>query len=1094
MNVIQALSIQNNAAEILQLQNALDKDQRNRFSLTNVNTLGDGLARLAGGRGEERFDIVLLGINFAAGSCPAAVEKIKSLAPALPIVVCANETDEEQSLQALQTGVQDCLVKTSAGFSLAARSIRAAIERQRAAEVISAQRDLARMVGAVVSHETALPLCLEIAIRISGMDSGGIYLFDENKHSLDLVSSQGLGSEFVRQAAHYAPDTPNVHMLRSGKILYLTTAELSQQKIYQDEGLTVIISLPIQYQGRVMGCINVASHTLDHAPEQARRAFETIAGEIGHVLISLHTKSLLRKSEALLAEAQRVGRIGYWEWNVSNNEMSCSAEFFRLYDIPQHGETIAREDIIHLLSPSERERLFALDKQAFADHTDMEYDFSILLADGQTRWLRQQAKVTYGADGAPERILGIVQDITARKLADEKERASEKKYRELMESLDSAIVLINPGSKLLYLNHVAAQQLGGDPQDLIGKTMFELFPPEIADRQWEHLRRVFHQDQCAVIEAQTWVQGKPRWHRTLLQPMHDENGRVAQVLINSTDIDDLKTAQQALQELNRTLEERVRQRTAEVQELYDNAPAGYHSLDKAGKILMVNQTELNWLGYTREEMIGRSMIDFLSPAGRAKFLEDYPRAQQRGGTKEAEYELQRKDGSVFSVMVNAYAIYDEQGSYVMSRSTMHDNTERKRVEDAMRRANHEMERAMRMKDEFLASMSHELRTPLTGILGLSEALQLQTYGALNEKQLRALKNIETSGRHLLELINDILDLSKIEAGKLDMQLAPCSVAEICQASLQLIKGMAHKKQLSVSFVTKPATLRVQADARRLKQTLVNLLSNAVKFTPEGGSLGIEVEQAQGEAMARITVWDTGIGIATENLDRLFQPFVQLDSSLARQHSGTGLGLSLVKRMTELHHGKIEVQSNPGQGSRFTLSIPLVSEETPPPQRSARFFLQAEGRSAEEQSASSSQATAFFSAVKPSGAQLMIAVVDDNEINIETISDMLVSRQFQVSVAHSGQEFLDQIGRMVPDLALLDIQMPGIDGIEVIQRMRAHSNPAIASIPVIAITALAMPGDRERCLAAGANGYMSKPVRLQELLQTIQQCLADRKKI
>lgn len=259
-------------------------------------------------------------------------------------------------------------------------------------------------------------------------------------------------------------------------------------------------------------------------------------------------------------------------------------------------------------------------------------------------------------------------------------------------------------------------------------------------------------------------------------------------------------------------------------------------------------------------------------------------------------------------------------------------------------------------------------------------------------------------------------------------------------------------------------------------------------------MGIEVEQAQGEAMARITVWDTGIGIATENLDRLFQPFVQLDSSLARQHSGTGLGLSLVKRMTELHHGKIEVQSNPGQGSRFTLSIPLVSEETPPPQRSARFFLQAEGRSAEEQSASSSQATAFFSAVKPSGAQLMIAVVDDNEINIETISDMLVSRQFQVSVAHSGQEFLDQIGRMVPDLALLDIQMPGIDGIEVIQRMRAHSNPAIASIPVIAITALAMPGDRERCLAAGANGYMSKPVRLQELLQTIQQCLADRKKI
>jgi PAS domain S-box-containing protein len=250
-------------------------------------------------------------------------------------------------------------------------------------------------------------------------------------------------------------------------------------------------------------------------------------------------------------------------------------------------------------------------------------------------------------------------------------------------------------------------------------------------------------------------------------------------------------------------------------------------------------------------------------------------------------------------------------------------------------ANQELEKASRLKDEFLASMSHELRTPLTGILGLAQVLQMQTYGTQTEKQLHALQNIEASGRHLLELINDILDYSRIEAGKMELHLTPCSLVEICQSSLQAIVPLAQRKQQQTSFTSEPPFVIVAGDVRRLKQVMIDLLSNAVKFTPQGGSLGIEIsliapgqskveqEASEDAEQVYITVWDTGIGIHLEDISRLFEPFTQLDARLERQYSGTGLGLSLVKRLVELHGGSVSVVSDPGKGSRFTVSLPLI---------------------------------------------------------------------------------------------------------------------------------------------------------------------------
>jgi PAS domain S-box-containing protein len=241
-------------------------------------------------------------------------------------------------------------------------------------------------------------------------------------------------------------------------------------------------------------------------------------------------------------------------------------------------------------------------------------------------------------------------------------------------------------------------------------------------------------------------------------------------------------------------------------------------------------------------------------------------------------------------------------------------------------ANLELAKGARLKDEFLANMSHELRTPLTAVLGMTEALQDQVYGPLNEKQLRSLEIIERSGNHLLALINDILDISKIEAGKLDLEMMPVLVSEICESSLRMVRGPAEKKKITLYSRFNGRAEKISADQRRLKQVLVNLLSNAVKFTPEGGMVTLTVEDRMETDRVCFRVRDTGIGIEPEARKQIFEPFTQVDGGFARSQEGTGLGLALVRRLVHLHGGEISLESRPGEGSTFTVELPRGAAE------------------------------------------------------------------------------------------------------------------------------------------------------------------------
>jgi CheY-like chemotaxis protein len=331
-------------------------------------------------------------------------------------------------------------------------------------------------------------------------------------------------------------------------------------------------------------------------------------------------------------------------------------------------------------------------------------------------------------------------------------------------------------------------------------------------------------------------------------------------------------------------------------------------------------------------------------------------------------------------------------------------------------------------------------------------------------------NIKDSAQHLLNLINNILDVSKIEAGQLTLNIESVDAKNIFQTSLCTIEPAAHNKNLEISSAFDNNVSTIQADALRLKQVLVNLLNNAVKFTPKGGAIGLEVHGDVDAGVVHFTVWDTGIGIAEDDFSRIFDPFVQLDSSLTREYEGSGLGLALARNLAEMHGGNITVESEVGKGSRFTISLPWNKPES-------------------NHKADADTAQETTSALMPPphpDKQPLILVAEDNILNRKVLSELLLAEGYRTITAQDGAAAIRATRAHHPDVILMDIQMPGMDGLETTRRIRADTE--LKDTPIIAATALAMPGDRERCLAAGANQYMNKPIDTEKLLRLINELL------
>ena len=375
-------------------------------------------------------------------------------------------------------------------------------------------------------------------------------------------------------------------------------------------------------------------------------------------------------------------------------------------------------------------------------------------------------------------------------------------------------------------------------------------------------------------------------------------------------------------------------------------------------------------------------------------------------------------------------------------------------------------------DEFIATLSHEFRNPLNGILGMSEALLEEVFGTMNERQLNAVTTIDRSGGYLLALINNMTDLSKIQVGKLELETTHVSAIELCQFSSTFVKHHAIQKKIQLDIDVPANAGTIFVDLQRMRQVLINLLNHAIDSTPIGGSVKLSVTRQQEGAIVdanssiQFEIVDTSKKMPTAEDNKLSQSLLPIDNHRV------GLGLMIVNPIVELHGGTLICQSIIGQGSYTQVSLPhtcLVSDLTVDPNDFSDYLGSISGTIAEE---------------IPDPP--LILIVEDNELNINTISSYLTAKGYRPIVAQDGQSAIELTQKHRPDLILMDIQMPGMDGLEAISRIR--QNLQLTKIPIIALTALAMEGDRDKCLSAGANDYLTKPVKLKQLNHTIKQLL------
>lgn len=509
----------------------------------------------------------------------------------------------------------------------------------------------------------------------------------------------------------------------------------------------------------------------------------------------------------------------------------------------------------------------------------------------------------------------------------------ERNFSALAENANAGILIATSEGHHVYANKRAAEITGYSVPKLLEIHMSELAHPDELPKLSERLRKRLA-GECVPAQYETVIIRKDG------QPVPVEITGAQMVwqdqpadLVIVRDITEQKRTEEALQES----EKRYRCITEAVTDyIYTVRIQGGRAVETTHSPACVAVT-----GYTAEEFRENPYLWIEMVYEDDRELVRKTSADILSGlqVKPLEHRLIRKDGSLRWVRNTPVLHYDNQGELVFYDGLIQDITERKQVEialeeervslarkveertDELNRANAELARAACLKDEFLATMSHELRTPLNIVLGMSEALQDGIYGSLNEKQLKALHRITEGGNHLLAIITDILDLSAISTGRMELDIGPVAVESVCQAGLRFINHKVQKKRLILSFGFDSVITTIHTDGGRLKQVLVNLLDNAVKFTPEGGKIGLDVEADFENCVVRFTVWDTGIGIAKENLKRLFQPFGQLDSSLSRKYEGTGLGLSLVYRIVDILGGSVSVESEIARGSRFTVLLP-----------------------------------------------------------------------------------------------------------------------------------------------------------------------------
>ena len=718
-------------------------------------------------------------------------------------------------------------------------------------------------------------------------------------------------------------------------------------------------------------------------------------------------------------------------------------------------EELKAKPYVEFIHPDDR--LATATEASRLENSEVTFAFEnrYLCKDGSYKWL------SWNAISTPKRkvIYAVARDITERKGIDEKLRESEEYFRLLVEGVeDYGIFVLDPTGHVASWNQGAERIKGYKADEIVGRHFACFFPQEdlLKGKPEHELQIAVAEGRCEDEGWRLRKDGSRFWANVVITSLTDGAGKLRGFSKITRDVTEHKRAQELLQET----EERHRK-------LFDNNPHPTWVYDRETlRFLAVNRAAVTKYGYSSDEFLAMTIKDIRPPEDVPSLLESVAGVRD-GNEKLGIWKHLKKDRSDLDAEITSYAM--SFGGRAAEVVVAVDVTQRKRDEAEKRKfteklaasnqelelRNREVERATKLKSKFLASMSHELRTPLNAIVGFSDLLAEGTPGQLNEKQNRFVNHIKQGSAHLLQLINDILDLSKIEAGQLELRNEEFLVKDALPEVLSTIHPLAIAKNIQVERKLESKSL-LKTDRVRFKQILYNLLSNAVKFTPKGGR--ITVESVDYWDFVRVSVTDTGIGIRPEDQEVIFDEFRQVEGNPGGTQEGTGLGLAITKRLVEQQGGQISVESEFGKGSRFTftlLAAEPTSEVQPVVEPAKASVLVASGRLTQ-----------------------LVLIVDDESSSRELLASYL-EPEYRVAMAASGAEALKKAQLLRPDAITLDVLMPGSNGFETLASLR--KNPKTANIPIII---LSIVDQKEVGFALGAADYLIKPVRKPALLETI----------
>ncbi|MEG4205547.1 PAS domain-containing protein [Microcoleus sp. Pol7_A1] len=668
-------------------------------------------------------------------------------------------------------------------------------------------------------------------------------------------------------------------------------------------------------------------------------------------------------------------------------------------------------------------------------------------------------------------LIGISSDITNRKRAEVAMQEQTKLLQVIIDSIGDGLILANQQGEFVLFNRAAVRifgQLSNEKSCEEWSSTYGLFTTDkntfFPDAELPLARAIKGE---YVNDVEVFVRredSEDRWISISGYPVVDASSEIKGGVIVCRDITERKQAEAAMQES----EERFRN-------MANNTPFMVWVTDSTGYCTFLSKSWYDFTGQTEEIGLGLGWVNALHPEDREQAKKAFLTANERQEPFRVEYRIRRKDGG-FSWAIDAAAPrFSESGQFEGYIGSVIDITERKQVETERdmvlqleQTARAEAERANRIKDEFLAVLSHELRSPLNPILGWS---QLLLGGKLNAtKTAKAFETIERNARLQSQLIEDLLDVSRILQGKLTLNVAPVNLATIIPSAVETVQLAAEAKKIQIQTILNRDIGQVLGDTSRLQQIVWNLLSNAVKFTPEGGQ--VEVRLAQIEGKAQIQVTDTGKGILADFLPYVFDHFRQEDSATTRKFGGLGLGLAIVRQLVELHGGTVFAESSgEGQGATFTVRLPLLNDDS----------------RRQEEEAVNGAASPDISSLPLAG--LRILVVDDEPDSRDFVAFVLEEAGAEVISLSSGAEALQSIAQTAPDLLVSDIGMPQMDGYMLIERIRTQLAPEYRQLLAIALTAYAGEANERQVLQAGFDKHLAKPIDPTELVATVMRSIA-----